>query len=153
MDYRLLLVRALLLLPAGLLIYAGIKEASTTPWIWSSKPTDVFGVAYWVVSLSPFIVAVPAIVAGVWSLILTWRLTRQRFSVSPLFLAIGLLGVLIYVALLLGLSSRRPESTFAYSALFPQSVPSSSIDPAGPLAVTVLATLVFCGSALAGLFV
>src|SRR5687767_6899440 len=87
-------IRVLLLLPPAVLFVAGILEASTSPFKWSTDRSYSVGtVQDWVASLSPFIVAAPAVLSSIWALVDLSRRTRQRFKVSPLLLCFGLFAI------------------------------------------------------------
>jgi hypothetical protein len=142
--------RVLLLLPLFVLLAAGSSELATSPLKWSAERSYCeCTVQDWVASLSPFIVAAPALLSSFWGLWEVFRLTRRSYRIHYVHLAVGLFSTTGLALLEWQLAQRSsPYSSFTYGQFFPDSGSGAVTS----LTTTVFTTLIFLGSAAAGVY-
>src|SRR5688572_16937861 len=111
---RLTALRALLLAPLLILFIGGVLEALSSPFNFRTAQAEG-EVPYWVISISPFIVAAPALLVGAAGIREILRTSRYYFHVSLLPLVAGLLPILIFAALEFRLAQRDSVDAFSYA--------------------------------------
>jgi hypothetical protein len=93
----------------------------------------------WAISVDVLLLSLPFVALGLWSVLTTWQNTRNLFRVDLIHCALGLFGVVPTVFVLF-LFRSNVESAFSYTMIFHEGLTAT-----GSLAVTFIATAVWCG--------
>ena len=134
---RSLLLRVVFVGLPLLLTAAAIYQASASPLKWSNERPFDSDLLYWVISLDPLIVAAVPALLGLWAAWSVFWQMRRPYSISPVMVAIGLFGMLTFIAAMLRLSEKNVDSRFYYFGL--------AAGDYGSLIFTTFASVVFGG--------